>query len=84
MRIPQLIRIKHIIDLLNDCEYHKNQEIIDYLDDKLDICYNASTIEKDIALIKREFLGKAFVSGKVGIKIDAPIDFWETLKAWLS
>lgn len=83
MRIPQLTRIKHIIDLLNDCEYHKNQEIIDYLDDKLDICYVPSTIEKDIAFIKKEFLNRTFTSGKVGIKIDAPIDFWEALKKWL-
>lgn len=83
MRIPQLTRIKHIIDLLNDCEYHKNQEIIDYLDDKMDRCFNSRTIELDIAFIKREFLGRSFTSGKVGIKIDAPIDFWETLKKWL-
>ena len=83
MRIPQLQRIKYIIDLLNDCEYHKNQEIIDHLDDKLDICYNASTIEKDIAFIKKEFLGKSFTSGRIGIKIEKPIDFWEALQTWL-
>lgn len=84
MRIPQLIRIKHIVDLLNDCEYHKNQEIIDYLDDKLDICYNASTIEKDIALIKRHIYIGCFESGRQGLKIKEPINFWPTLKKWLS
>lgn len=84
MRIPQLIRIKHIVDLLNDCEYHKNQEIIDYLDDKLDICYNASTIEKDIALIKKHLYVGWYESGKNGLRFASKIDFWETLKAWLS
>ena len=84
MRIPQLIRIKHIIDLLNDCEYHKNQEIIDYLDDKLDICYNASTIEKDKAIIKKHFFISYYESGRQGLRLISPIDFWPTLKKWLS
>ena len=84
MRIPQLIRIKHIVDLLNDCKYHKNQEIIDYLDDKLDICYNASTIEKDIALIKREFLDGMYKSNKEGIRLLCPINFFDELRRWLS
>lgn len=83
MRIPQLIRIKHIIDLLNDCEYHKNQEIIDYLDDNMDRCFNSRTIELDIAFIKQEFLGRSFTSGRIGIKIEKPIDFWAALQTWL-
>lgn len=83
MQIPQLTRIKHIIDLLNDCEYHKNQEIIDYLDDKLDICYNASTIEKDIAIIKNNFLDGLYESGREGIRLLCPINFFDELRRWL-
>ena len=84
MRIPQLIRIKHIIDLLNDCEYHKNQEILDHLDDKMDKYFSPSTVEKDIQLIKKHIISDYFESGRHGLRLAKPVDFWEQLKIWMS
>ena len=84
MRIPQLIRIKHIVDLLNDCEYHKNQEILDHLDDKMDKYFSPSTVEKDIQLIKKHIISDYFESGRHGLRLAQPVDFWEQLKIWMS
>ena len=84
MKIPQLQRIKIIFDIMNDCQHHRIEDIVQKVNDKLCENYSKSTIEKDMDFMRMNLdADDVWMSSSRGVKFENPIDFFERLKIWL-
>jgi len=84
MKIPQLQRIKTIFDIMNDCQYHSINDIVEKVNEKLCTNYCKSTIDKDMDFMRMNFdADDEWISSTSGVRFENPIDFFERLKIWL-
>lgn len=69
---------------MNDCQYHRTEDIVKKVNDKLCENYSKSTIEKDMDFMRMNLdADDVWMSSSRGVKFENPIDFFERLKIWL-